>query len=219
MIPRTICLAANGIISLFSMTVVLLCVCVCVSHIFFIHSSVVGYLGCFHVLTIVTRAAGNSGVRVSFWITVLLECMHMSWRRQWHPTAVLLPGKSRGWRSLVGCSPWGCKESDTTERLHFHFSFHALEKAMAPHASSLAWKIPWMEEPGGLLSTESHRVGHDWSDLACTWVGLWYGMVALFSFFKETSMLFSKEAVPVPFLTYSVAGLLSLPAFSSCCNL
>ena len=44
------------------------------------------------------------------------------WRRQWHPTPVLLPGKSHGRRSLVGCSPWGCKESDTTERLPFHFS-------------------------------------------------------------------------------------------------
>ena len=46
----------------------------------------------------------------------------MHWRRKWHPTPVLLPGKSHGWRSLVGCSPWGCEESDTTERLHFHFS-------------------------------------------------------------------------------------------------
>ena len=43
------------------------------------------------------------------------------WRRQWHPTPVLLPGKSHGWRSLVGCRPWGREESDTTERLHFHF--------------------------------------------------------------------------------------------------
>ena len=42
-----------------------------------------------------------------------------AWRRQWHPTPVLLPGKSHGWRSLVGCSPWGRKESDMTERLHF----------------------------------------------------------------------------------------------------
>ena len=42
-------------------------------------------------------------------------------RRQWQPTPVLLPGKSHGWRSLVGCSPWGCEESDTTEGLHFHF--------------------------------------------------------------------------------------------------
>ena len=42
-------------------------------------------------------------------------------RRQWHPTPVFLPGKSHGWRSLEGCSPWGRWRSDTTERLHFHF--------------------------------------------------------------------------------------------------
>ena len=47
-------------------------------------------------------------------------------RRQWHPTPVLLPGKSHGRRSLVGCSPWGREESDTTERLHFHFSFSCI---------------------------------------------------------------------------------------------
>ena len=45
------------------------------------------------------------------------------WRRQWQPTPVLLPGKSHGRRSLVDCSPWGCEELDTTERLHFHFHF------------------------------------------------------------------------------------------------
>ena len=43
-------------------------------------------------------------------------------RRQWHPTPVLLPGKSHGRRSLIGCSPWSCWESDMTEWLHFHFS-------------------------------------------------------------------------------------------------
>ena len=43
------------------------------------------------------------------------------WRRKWQSTPVLLPGKSQGQRSLVGYSPWGRKESDTTERLHFHF--------------------------------------------------------------------------------------------------
>ena len=43
-------------------------------------------------------------------------------RRQWHPTPVLLPGKSHGWRGLVGYSPWGRQESDMTEQLHFHFS-------------------------------------------------------------------------------------------------
>ena len=42
-------------------------------------------------------------------------------RRQWHPTPLLLPGKSHGQRSLVDYSPWGRKESDTTEQLHFHF--------------------------------------------------------------------------------------------------
>ena len=49
-----------------------------------------------------------------------------SLRRQWHPTPVLLPGKSHGRRSLVGCSPWGREESDTTERLHFHFSLSCI---------------------------------------------------------------------------------------------
>ena len=48
--------------------------------------------------------------------------MSMSRRRQWHPTPVLLPGNSHGQRSLVGCSPWGREELDTTERLPFHFS-------------------------------------------------------------------------------------------------
>ena len=48
------------------------------------------------------------------------------WRRQWHPTPVLLPGKSHGRRSLVGCCPWGRSESDTTERLHFHFSLSCI---------------------------------------------------------------------------------------------
>ena len=46
--------------------------------------------------------------------------------RQWHPTPVLLPGKSHGWRSLVGCSPWGLEASDTTEWLHFHFSISCI---------------------------------------------------------------------------------------------
>ena len=50
------------------------------------------------------------------------------WRRQWHPTPVLLPGKSHGRRSLVGCSPWGREESDTTERLHFHISLSCIRE-------------------------------------------------------------------------------------------
>ena len=78
-------------------------------------------------------------------------------RRQWHPTPVLLPGKSHGRRSLVGCSPWGREESDTTERLHFH----ALEKEMATHSSVLAWRIPGMGQPGGLPSMGLNRVRLD----------------------------------------------------------
>ena len=59
----------------------------------------------------------------------------------------------------MGCHLWSRTESDTTERLHFHF--HALEKEMSTHFSVLAWRIPGMGEPGGLPSMESHRVGHD----------------------------------------------------------
>ena len=86
-------------------------------------------------------------------------------RRQWHPTPVRFPGKSHGWRSLVGCSPWGLKELDTTERLHFHFSLSLIGEGNGTHFSVLAWRISGMGEPGGLPSTGSHRVGHDWSNL------------------------------------------------------
>ena len=48
----------------------------------------------------------------------------------------------------------------------FTFHFHALEKEMATHSSVLAWRIPGTEEPGGLQSMGSHRVGHDWSNAA-----------------------------------------------------
>ena len=72
-------------------------------------------------------------------------------------TPVLLPGNSHGRRSLVGCSPWGREESDTSKRLHFH----ALEKEMATLSSVLAWRIPRTGEPGGLLSMEWHSIRHD----------------------------------------------------------
>ena len=70
---------------------------------------------------------------VTWWLrrwSVCLQCGRpkfeswvgkIPWRRKWQSTPVLLPGKSHGQKSLVGYSPWGCKESDTTERLHFHF--------------------------------------------------------------------------------------------------
>ena len=57
---------------------------------------------------------------------LLYLCFLMCWRRQWHPIPVLLPGKSHGRRSLVGCSPWGHWGSDMTEWLHFHFSLSCM---------------------------------------------------------------------------------------------
>ena len=59
---------------------------------------------------------------IGYMISLSQLSMHLCWRRQCHPTPVLLPGKSHGWGSLVGCSPWGREESDMAERLHFHFS-------------------------------------------------------------------------------------------------
>ena len=59
-------------------------------------------------------------------ILLLYVYILLTRRRQWHPTPVLLPGKSHGWRSLVGCSPWGHYELDATERLHFHFSLSGI---------------------------------------------------------------------------------------------
>ena len=66
------------------------------------------------------------------------------------------------WAAVHGVTWSRTRLSDFT----FTFHFHALEKAMATHSSVLAWRIPGTEEPGGLLSMGSHRVGHDWSDLA-----------------------------------------------------
>ena len=60
-----------------------------------------------------------------------------------------------------GLHPWGCEESDTTERLHFHFSLSRIEEKMATHSSVLAWRIPGTGEPGWLPSLGSHRVGRD----------------------------------------------------------
>ena len=83
------------------------------------------------------------------------------WRRQWHPTPVLLPGKSHGRRSLVGCSPWGRWGSDTTERLHFWFF------------TFMYWRRKWQPTPvflpgesqgqGSLVGC--HLWGHTESDM------------------------------------------------------
>ena len=74
----------------------------------------------------------NWSLHVYFLVTIYFKWavghlgLYMCRRRQWHPTSVLLPGKSHRRRSLVGCSPWGLEESDTTERRHFHFSLSCI---------------------------------------------------------------------------------------------
>ena len=73
------------------------------------------------------------------------------------------PMDGGAWKAEVhGVDEGRTRLSDFT----FTFHFHALEKERATHSSVLAWRIPGTGEPGGLLSMGSHRVGHDWSDLA-----------------------------------------------------
>ena len=104
-------------------------------------------------------------------------------------TPVFLPGELHRQRRLVSYSPWGHKESDMTEKLTLSLSNtnwaslvtqmvknqpamqetwvqslgqeDPLEKGMAIHSSILAWRIPWIEKPGGLQSTGLQRVRHD----------------------------------------------------------
>ena len=66
------------------------------------------------------------------------------------------------WAAVHGVAKSRARLSDFT----FVFHFHALEKEMATHSSVLAWRIPGTVEPGGLPSMASHRVGHNWSNLA-----------------------------------------------------
>ena len=110
-------------------------------------------------------------------------------RRRWHPTPVLLPGKSHGQRSLVGCSPWGHEESDTTEWLPFHFSLSCIGEGNGNPLQCSCLENPRDRGAGGLPSMGSHRVGHNWSDLAAA---KFTGAVALrqsHSCYPKTGML------------------------------
>ena len=83
----------------------------------------------------------------------------LAWKIQWTEE----PGRLQSMGSLSQT-----RLSDFT----FTFHFHALEKEMATHSSVLAWRIPGMGEPGGLPSMGSHRIGHEWSDLAAVAVAV-----------------------------------------------
>ena len=80
-------------------------------------------------------------------------------RRQWHPTPVLLPGKSQGQRSLVHCSPWGLEESDRTERLHFPFSLSCTEEG-----NGNPFQCSCLENPRDRRLVGCHLRGHTESD-------------------------------------------------------
>ena len=108
---------------------------------------------------------------VSIQLTIPPVALHFtilmctSWKGQekaMAPTPVLLPGKSHGRRSLVGCSPWGRKESDTTERLHFHFSLSCIGEG-----NGIPLQCSCLENPrdGGAWRAAVYRVAQSWTRL------------------------------------------------------
>ena len=122
----------------------------------------------------------------SFWWTLGMDTR----RRQWHPTPVLLPGKSHGLRSLVGCSPWGREDSDTTERLHFHFSLSCIREGNGnplqcsclenPRDRGAWWaavygvtqsrtRLKWLRSSSSSSSRDGHQVHSHKSMTICTW--------------------------------------------------
>ena len=96
--------------------------------------------------------------------SLLVQLRWILWRRQWQPTLVLLPGKSHGWRSLVGCSPWGRIESDTTEWLHFHFSLSCIGEG---HGNPLQCSCLENPREGGAWWAAIYGVAQSRTGLKC----------------------------------------------------
>ena len=88
------------------------------------------------------------------------------WGRKMATHSSTLAWKIPCTRSLIGYSPWGPEESDTTERLHFHISLSCIGEGNSNPLQCSSWRIPGMGEAGGLPSMGSHRVRRDWRDLA-----------------------------------------------------
>ena len=128
------------------------------------------------------------------------------WRRQWHPTPVLLPGKSHGWRSLEGCSPWGRWGLDTTERLPFHFSLSCIGEGNGNPLQCSCLESPRDGESGGLPSMGSHRVGHDWSDLAVS--GLSYFLL-LFSCLSHIQLFLCPSLAKLFYMVFILNDMIS----------
>ena len=106
---------------------------------------------------------------------------------QYHSSKASIPLQYSGLENSMYCIVHGVAKSRIQlSDFPFTFHFHALEKAMATHSSILAWRIPGTGEPGGLLSLGSHRVWHDWSDLAVAAAYMYVSQILLYSFLRST---------------------------------
>ena len=92
----------------------------------------------------------------------LIELTLIFRRRRWHPTPVLLPGKSHGRRSLMGCSPWDREELDTTGRLHFHFSLSCIGEGNGNPLQCSCLENP---RDGGVWWAAVYGVTQSWTQL------------------------------------------------------
>ena len=102
------------------------------------------------------------------WATSLSLFTFMHWRRKWQPTPVSCLENPRDggacWAAVYGVAQSRTRLKRLSSNNSFELDYETNpENAMAPHSSTLAWKIPWTEEPGGLQSMGSLRVGHDWA--------------------------------------------------------
>ena len=114
-------------------------------------------------------------------------------RRQWHPTPVLLPGKSHGQRSLEDCSPWGRWGSDMPERLHFHFSLSCIGEG-----NGNPLQCSCLENPRDLWAWWAAVYGvaqsvHNWSDLAAEATAVFAGGPPCFGALNGTEGVFLRE--------------------------
>ena len=112
-----------------------------------------------------------------------------SGRRQWHPTPVLLPGNSHGWRSLVGCSPWGLKELDTTEQLHFHFSLSCIGEGNGNPLQCSCLENP--RDRGAGWAAAVYGVAQSWTQLKQLSSSSSSSRVLLYADFNQGSNLYS----------------------------
>ena len=114
------------------------------------------------------------------------------------------------WAAVHGLAKSRTWLSDFT----FTFHFHALEKEMATHSSVLARRIPGTGEPGGLPSVGSHRVGHDWSDLAAAAVDLyiiWLNDILIENWLLKTSFLTKKQTTYIFQMCLCIQHVLAIP--------